>query len=206
MERIYDKKTVAAHIEKSEYSKILQKTGIDFYLMKYEKGEFISSPFQEESLFQIVEQGAVNIYLIRDDGSCYFLSKGTHEYLLGEMDLFYPKSNHIYAEAVESVTCLSFSIEKHKEALLKNHHFLALVCKSLAAKMATITDVEAIPTTLNERVISYMKYKCFNQTLKGIEQAAFHLHCSSRQLQRIMNQNEANGLVKKHGKGTYKLL
>lgn len=54
--------------------------------------------------------------------------------------------------------------------------------------------------------MSYMKYKCDNETLKGIEQAAFHLHCSARQLQRILNQSEAAGLVKKLGKGTYKLI
>ena len=55
------------------------------------------------------------------------------------------------------------------------------------------------------RVLSYMKYKCDDETLKGIEQAAFHLHCSARQLQRIINQSEINGFVKKIGKGTYKL-
>ena len=44
---------------------------------------------------------------------------------------------------------------------------------------------------------SYMKYKCNDETLKGIERAAFHLHCSARQLQRILNQIEAAGLVKK---------
>jgi hypothetical protein len=46
-----------------------------------------------------------------------------------------------------------------------------------------------------------MKYKCEDEILKGIEQAAFHLHCSARQLQRILNQSETNGLVKKLGKG-----
>ncbi len=53
----------------------------------------------------------------------------------------------------------------------------------------------AAPASLTERVMSYMKYKCDNETLKGIEQAAFHLHCSARQLQRILNQSEAAGLV-----------
>ena len=51
-----------------------------------------------------------------------------------------------------------------------------------------------------------MKYKCNDETLKGIEQASFHLHCSARQLQRILNQSETAGLVKKLGKGTYKLI
>ena len=89
--------------------------------------------------------------------------------------------------------------------MLSNNGFLTLICNSLSAKIGTKTTMETIPASLTKRVISYMKYKCDYGTLKGIEQAAFQLHCSARQLQRILNQSEADGLVKKIGKGTYKL-
>ena len=122
------------------------------------------------------------------------------------MDLFYPKNGNIYAEAAEPLACIAFSIEKHKEILLSNNRFLILVCKSLSAKIGTMTTIDAAPATLTERVMSYMKYKCANGTLKGIHQTAFHLHCSPRQLQRILNQSECAGLVRKIWKGTYRLL
>ena len=176
MQRIYDKKEIAARIAGSKYRAVFDTLDAAFYLINYEKGELVSSPFQSEPLFQIVEQGAVNIYLIRDDGTRYSLSNGTADHFLGDMELFYPRSSNIYAEAAESLTCISFSIEKHRERLLSNNKFL-----------------------------SYMKYKCDEETLKGIEEAAFHLHCSARQLQRILNQSEAAGVVKKLGKGTYRL-
>lgn len=206
MKRIYDKKKIAACIAKSKYHAVLDSLNIDFYLTKYEKGELVSSPFQDDFLFQVVEQGSINIYFIRDDGSRYSLSNGTTDYFLGDMDIFYPKSNNIYAEAAESLTCISFSIEKHREMLLSNNKFLLLICNSLSAKIGAMTTIDAAPASLTERVMSYMKYKCGDETLKGIEQAAFHLHCSARQLQRILNQIENAGLVKKLGKGTYKLM
>ncbi len=206
MERIYDKKKIAGCIAKSKYHSILDSLEVEFYLITYEKGELVSSPFQNELLFQIVEQGSINIYFIRDDGTRYSLSNGTTDYFLGDMDIFYPKSSNIYAEADESLTCISFSIEKHREALLSNNKFLQLICSSLSAKIGAMTIIDAAPVSLTERVMSYMKYKCSNETLKGIEQAAFHLHCSARQLQRILNQSESAGLVKKLGKGTYKLM
>ena len=206
MERIYDKKKIINCIAKSKYHAVLDSLNIDFYLTKYEKGELVSSPFQNEFLFQIVEQGSINIYFIRDDGTRYSLSNGTTDYFLGDMDIFYPKSNNIYAEAAERLTCISFSIEKHREILLSNNKFLELICNSLSAKIGTMTTIDAAPTSLTERVMSYMKYKCHNETLKGIEQAAFHLHCSTRQLQRVLNQSETAGLVKKIGKGTYQLI
>lgn len=206
MERIYDKKKIASCIAKSKYHTVLDTLDIEFYLIKYEKGEFVSSPFQNEKLFQIVAQGSINIYFIRDDGTRYSLSNGTTDYFLGDMDIFYPKNSNIYAEAAEPLGCISFSIEKHREILLSHNGFLKLICKSLSAKIGTMAAIDAAPATLTERVLSYMKYKCTDGTLKGIEQAAFHLHCSARQLQRILNQNEAAGLIEKLGKGTYRLL
>lgn len=205
MERIYDKKNVVDCIAKSKYHSVLNTLDVEFYLIKYEKGEFVSSPFQNESLFQIVEQGSINIYFIRDDGTRYALSSGTTNHFLGDMDIFYPRSSNIYAEAAESLVCIAFSIEKYRETLLSNSRFLALICNSLSAKIGMMTTIDAAPTSLAERVMSYMKYKCDHGTLKGIEQAAFHLHCSARQLQRILNQSERAGLVKKIGKGTYRL-
>lgn len=206
MKRIYDKNKIAGCIAGSKYHETLDSLDIDFYLIKYEKGELVSSPFQKELLFQIVEQGSINIYFIRDDGTRYSLSNGANDYFLGDMDIFYPKSNNIYAEAAECLTCISFSVEKNREKLLSSSRFLALICNSLSAKIGAMTTMDAAPASLTERVLSYMKYKCGDETLKGIEQAAFHLHCSARQLQRILNQCEAAGLVRKLGKGTYRLV
>ncbi len=206
MEKIFDREKIASCIAKSRYHAVLDSLALDFYLIKYEKGELVISPFQNELLFQIVEHGSINIYFIRDDGTRYSLSNGTTDYFLGDMEIFYPKSNNIYAEAAENLTCISFSIEKNREILLSNNKFLELICNSLSAKIGTMTAIDAAPASLTERVISYMRYKCKHETLKGIEQAAFHLHCSARQLQRILNQSEAAGLVRKLGKGTYRLL
>ena len=139
MEKIYDKKKIADCIAGSRYHEVLDSLDIDFYLIKYEKGELVSSPFQ-------------------------------------------------------------------RDLLLSNSRFLELVCRSLSAKIGAMTTIDAAPSSLTERVLSYMKYKCADETLKGIEKAAFHLHCSARQLQRILNQCETDGLVKKMGKGTYGLL
>ena len=206
MERIYDRRKVAACMAKSRYHEVLAGLDLDFYLIKYEKGEFMNSPFQSELLFQIVEQGAVNIYFIRDDGTRYSLSNGKADYLLGDMDIFYPRSGNIYVEAAERLTCISFSIEKNRERLLADNAFLKLICNSLSAKIGTMAAMDAAPASLTERVMSYMKYKCEDGTLKGIERAAFHLHCSARQLQRILNEREAAGAVKRLGKGTYRLI
>ena len=142
MEKIFEKEKIADCIAKSNYHDVLESLDLDFYLITYKKGELVSSPFQNDVLFQIVEQGTVNIYFIRDDGTRYFLSTGAAGYFLGDMDIFYPRTGSIYAEAAETLTCISFSIEKHRELLLSSSRFLALICGSLSASLQRKTASE----------------------------------------------------------------
>jgi len=168
MERVYDKEKVQACIAKSKYHDILHSLDVGLYLVRYEKGEIVRSPLGDEALFQIVEQGSIDIYFVRDDGTRYALSRGTADYFLGDMDLFYPSSGSIYAEAAEELTCITFSIQEHRDALLSNSRFLALICQSLSAKIGMMTTIDAAPATLTQRVLSYMRYKCGGGTLKGV--------------------------------------
>ena len=65
--------------------------------------------------------------------------------------------------------------------------------------------MDASVSSLSERVMNYMQFKCENQTLRGLEKAAFALHCSSRQLQRILNEFVQKGVIEKIGKGSYQI-
>lgn len=203
MEKIYDPQAVAAWVEKSRYLLVLESWKPQLLLHRYEKGELVTSPMPEEQWFQVVVQGSLNIYFLRDDGGCYSLSTGKTDYILGDMDLFHSIKSSIYTEAAEPLLCLALSIDRNREGLLADNLFLQMICRSLTKKMAAITALDAAPGSLSERVLSYMRYKCPDGKLKGLERESFHLHCSARQLQRILNQLEQQGKVVKTGKGTY---
>lgn len=205
MRKSYDQALIEACLRQTKYEAAMRSLQKNLFVVQYKKGEFATSPLQSENLFQIVVQGSLNIYFIRDDGSVHSLSNGGENYLLGEMEVFSPQINNVYAEAVEDLTCLAVSIEKNREELLGNCLFLQLICESLTEKMQSITTIDAAPVSLKQRVLTYMKYKCGNGELRGLQQAAFHLNCSARQLQRILNQYEAEGKVEKIGKGAYRL-
>ena len=205
MEKIYDPQAVAAWVEKSRYRMELERWKPQLMLLRYEKGELVTSPMPEERLFQVVVQGSLNIYLIRDDGGCYSLSTGKTDYLLGDMELFHPGGSSIYTEAAQPLLCLALSINRNRESLVSDHLFLRMICQSLTEKMAAITALDAAPGSLSQRVLFYMRHKCPGGVLKGLEREAFHLHCSARQLQRILNLLEQQGKVVKTGKGTYRL-
>lgn len=205
MKKDYDKASIVAYLQKTGYQAALQDLQDYLFVAQYEKGEFVTSPLHNLDLFQIIVSGAIRIYYIRDDGSLYSLASGQDNYLIGEMALFQREAGSVYAQASDDVTCLALSIAEHRERLLHSCRFLQLVCASLTRKMQAITRLDAAPATLKQRVLTYMAYKCENGELKGLEQAAFRLNCSARQLQRILNQYAAEQTVVKTGKGAYRL-
>ena len=166
----------------------------------------MTSALRREQWFQVVAEGSLHIYFIRDDGERYSLSSGGADYLLGDMGLFRPAADSIYTEAAEPLTCIALPLEPNRADLLADSLFLQLVCRSLTEKIAAITALDAAPCSLSDRVRTYMRYKCPDGVLKGVEQAAFRLHCSPRQLQRILNRLVETGEAARLGKGTYQLL
>ncbi|MCR5341758.1 MAG: hypothetical protein K6E70_00145 [Butyrivibrio sp.] len=58
-----------------------------------------------------------------------------------------------------------------------------MLSKTLADRFKHMTLQDAAPSSLTERVISYMNYIREDKTINGVEKTAYQLHCSSRQLQ-----------------------
>ncbi len=205
MKRFYEKSLIQSCLKQIEYESAMSSLQNHLFMAQYEKGEFVTMPSQKEHLFQIIIQGSVSIYFIRDDGSVYSLANSQKNDVLGEMEIFHHQTGNVYAEADNDVVCLALSVEAVRDALMENCQFLRLICESLTQKMESITTTDAAPACLKQRVLTYMKYKCANGELKGLQQAAFHLNCSARQLQRILNQYQADGIIIKTGKGAFKL-
>ena len=206
MKRIYREKRVKEALSKSRYRETLESLPVKLFLTEYEAGELLSAPEDGGHLIQIVVEGALSIYYIRDDGSSYALAISERDEILGNMEFFGGgRSDGVFAEVTQKLTCLAFSTPENREALLNNAAFLRMIAKSLARIVETLTVKNAAQPSLRERLYAYMVYKCECGRLKGVEKAAFHLHCSPRQLQRILNELVRDGVARKTGKGAYEL-
>ena len=203
MKRIHREKRVSEALSKSRYREILEGLPVKPFLIEYEVGEYLSAP---DHLIQIVVEGALSIYYIRDDGSSYALALSERDEILGNMEFFGGgRSDDVFAEVTRRLTCLAFSTRENREALLDNAAFLRMLAESLVRIVETLTVKNAAQPSLRERLYAYMVYKCEGGRLKGVEKAAFHLHCSPRQLQRILNDFVRDGVAIKTGKGAYAL-
>ena len=205
MRRIYHAEKTKEALSGSKYHDQLTDLPSEPYLIVYETGEFIPEAEAQGNMIQIVVSGSLSIYYVRNDGSSYSLAISQKDAILGDMEFFGAKNTGIFAEVTEKLTCLAIPVGRHRDALLKHAGLLRMLAESLAEKLEATTMQNAVLPSLQERVRSYMIYKCEDGRLKGVENAAFHLHCSPRQLQRILNQFVRDGFVKKIGKGTFKL-
>ena len=206
MKKIYDKKIIAEAIENSLYKEVLESLNVPMFICEYEHGEMVVAPYLENRLFLITISGSLSIYFIRNDGSSYHLAYSDIDSFLGDDELFDTVNQGVYGEASGTLRCLAFSVKDSKKALLKNVVFLRVLSKTLSERFKFIALQDAVPSSLSERVISYMTYISKDKTIKGIEKTAYQLHCSSRQLQRVLNDLETSGTVRKVGKGSYELL
>ncbi len=206
MKRIYREKRVSEALSKSRHRETLEDLPVKLFLTEYEVGELLSAPEDGGHLLQIVVEGALSIYYIRDDGSSYALAISERDEILGNMELFGGGRNDgVFAEVTQKLTCLAFSTPENREVLLNNAAFLRMIAESLVRIVETLTMKNAAQPSLRERLYAYMVYKCEGRRLKGVEKAAFHLHCSPRQLQRILNDFVQDGTARKTGKGAYAL-
>ena len=202
MKKIYQKKRIAEAIANSKHREMLETLPVRLFLLEYEAGEFAHAPDPHSRYFQIIVEGLILIYHVRDDGSTYSLAVSERDDILGETDFFRVDYAGVHAEAKKKTLCLAFHIDENRDALLNNAAFLRVVAASLVKK----TEASVLHNSLGslpDRVLAYLRYRCEGGVLKGVERAAFHLHCSSRQLQRILNDFVRNGIVEKTGKGTY---
>ena len=210
MKRIYDKAKISAAISNSRYREVLEaldgKLSGGFFLIEYETGEFVCAPDANNELFQIVVSGLVSIYFIRNDGSSYSLASSESDVIIGVSELFDIENAGVFAEANGKVTCLCFLMNENREKLLDNNLFLRMIAKSSSIILDVVTKKEAVPTSLKERLLAYMHYKCPDKILRGVEKVAFQLHCSPRQLQRVLNELTDCGGTEKIGKGAYRLV
>ena len=135
-----------------------------------------------------------------------FLAKNNNLFKLGVMELVTEDEFPVYAEAITDITVISISIEENRQLLLSDNKFLKILLYRMSQIISTIMNNNAESSSLKERVINHMKYSCNENILKGVEKTAFQLHCSPRQLQRVLNDLEKEEIARKCGEGTYKLI
>ena len=203
MKIIRDNDLIRQAIRQYDIDSFFDNMDMDFFLVNYEKGDFLRTPLHKTYWMQIVLSGIVSIYYIREDGTMYSVAHGSGHSRIGEFESFVQKEVPLYSEACSDVTTLAFSVTRYREQLLNDRRFMRSTIQNMAETIYSLTEHSIQIPPLKERVLTHIQYNCTDHILKGVEANAFLLHCSPRQLQRVLNELEKEGTLKKLGKGTF---
>lgn len=180
----------------SEYINI---EGIEFELISYERHELLIQPAFYCHFIYFLVKGRVNVYSLREDGRQFIMEADKRVPMLGDIEFMNQKYPELFVEALEEVLVLRVNTQVYGNRL----HNDVLFLHSIIYSCMDILQSTHHNQTLEEKVLGYMKYQCEDQKLRKIERSAEILHCSRRQLQRVLSKLVNEKKIIKVSKGVY---
>ena len=183
-----------------------QTDGLDMFLVRFDKGEFLTHPLKPAHDLMFVVEGQVAIYMIRSDGTQYRISSSGDLLILGDVEFAVENlDGAFFIEALTPVTAVLIPVAPQQERLRQDSGLLRLLLASLAGKLQQLSHGEAAYATLEERLLHYIAYFCPEGRLTRMGETASQLHCSTRQLQRLLRRLTEKGVLRRLSKGCYQL-
>ncbi len=205
MMEIFDSAGIEDIIERKGIRNYFDTPNLRFQAFRYEKGEYITTPHNRLNMLLFAVEGTVQIYDIRENGSLTPVNQHKDSCILGDIEFIREGKSSFYAEAKTPVLCIALSFEKYRNQLNGDVRFLHCLLNSYASKLELYAMLDTAAPTLEERVLIYLKNMCVNATMCSVESAVAQLHCSRRQIQRVLKKLCENGKIQKIGKGSYRL-
>lgn len=203
MEKIYDQNLINKIKEKYKIDDYFSNE-YEFIMIEYEQGETIINPLEKTAYIQFVVEGTLLISFIDLEGKQTIVSQSEELCILGDMEFVDDLNPMFFAEAKTKVKTLALSLKKYKESLNQDFQFLHTLLNSIASKLKQSSTNQFVYQSVEERFLHYIRYYC-KGTLKSIEDATSYLHCSRRQLQRVLKRLCDEEKIIKEGKGKYKI-
>ena len=203
MKKIYDQKLINKVKERYKIEDYFSNA-YEFIMIEYEQGETMINPLEKTSYIQFVVEGTLLISFIDLEGKQTIVSQSEELCILGDMEFVDDLNPMFFAEAKTKVKTIALSLKKYKECLNQDLQFLHTLLNSIASKLKQSSTNQFVYQSVEERFLYYMHYYCHG-TLKSIEEATSYLHCSRRQLQRVLKKLCDEEKIIKEGKGKYKI-
>ena len=191
-------------LEQHRIPALFSTPALTYSLLEFQSGEFLTSPNQETQWLLFLVRGTVSIRSIRSDGSEYLLTSDDRFSMLGDVEFVTGKRPSFWAQASTEILALGLPLNQYRAALNQDVPFLHFLLSSLAEKLEASTNDEARNDSLEQRLLRLMELRCPDGELTKVGETAALLHCSQRQLQRVLRQCCEDRVLEKVGKGRYR--
>lgn len=173
---------------------------LDFHDAFYKKGEIITFPQRRMYRLMFVLSGQIAVYAVNENGDVMLVVTGNDFTVLGDIEFATGSESVFFVEARSDVHITYLDIEKERKRLENDTVFLRALMKEIALKLSGPLMQVSINAPIRERVLLLLSK---DSKIHGLENACAHLHCSRRQLIRVLHQLCDEGLVEHSGHGLY---
>lgn len=205
MKIINDKKILEELLEKYKIYSYFTDKNLEFLLFSYEKGEFITKAEVKIPYIMFITEGTAAVYIIREDGTQYTIAENKNFMIFGDVEFITKDFSPFFIEVVKPLKVIALSLEKNEEKLRSDIKFLNFLLQAFTEKMKWLIQYEPYSTSLEDKLIRYIQSSCPEMNLTHIEKTSKLLHCSRRQLQRVLKKLTEKNILIKEKKGNYRL-
>lgn len=205
MREIFDHKQLE-HAYESQKNNFQSRPPV-LRLLSFDKGELLNHPLKSMDHFLIIIEGNIIIYSISPDGSVRYIARSGCGTLLGDMEFSGAvlQNQMLYTEAADRVLCLSIPYKENLNVLENDPVFLRFILRQLAGKLSMASTIGAIVETLEEKLLLYLRKMQPSHEITSVNETMQVLHCSRRQLQRVLKKLCDEELIVKTSRGHYRL-
>lgn len=206
MKEIKNPEKIKYWIEENHIRDLFDTPNMDFSAYQFDKGELLASPSIINERLMFIVEGSIYVYGIRSDGSITPVNKLERPAMIGDLEFTKNGVSLFFAEARNSVICLSLSLQKYRKQLESDNRFLHMLLNSYASKLEHSVRNNLAEPDLETRLLTYMKTICPSRQIDGLDPVVMKLRCSRRQLQRVLKKLCDDGIVEKTGRGNYRII
>lgn len=205
LREIYDAELLEHYLRKYHIRSFFDTQDLPFRLYEYEPGEMLNVVHPVEESIKFIVEGVFDHYLIQDDGSPYLISHCDGFGFLGDLAFCCRQPKNRYQEVLETVRAVELPLEAMRTTLENDNRFLRFLIDTMAQRMTLSLNTRVSDSSAEHAILAYMRWRCPNQTITNVTEAAFHIHFSRRQIQRVLKELTAKGILVHSKKGQYTL-
>lgn len=205
MREIRDRELLEYYLRKYHIRSFFDTRDLPFRLYEYAPGEMINIVHPMEESIKFIVEGVFDHYKIQEDGTPYLIAHCDGFGFVGELAFCRRQPPGRYQEVIENVRAVELPLEPLRKTLENDNRFLRFLMDTMAQRMTASMYIRSDMTTAEKALIAYLRWRCPNQTITNVSEAAFHMNYSRRQIQRVLKQLTENGTLLRTGKGHYTL-
>lgn len=204
MKVIQDKELLKKLYKDQKLQDIFSTVPRNMKIIEYEKDELIAQPLKQLTSFIFLVDGSVKIYGIDNDARIINVQSSTENTFLGEMEYDGFVSYPFYVQANDVVLTIDIPFRDNRRSFENDLKFYKYRIHQLATNLSNSAKINIIAKSLQERLIQYFKDN--NNYIDSVNETMINLHCSRRQLQRVLAKLLETNQVVKIGKGRYQYI